>query len=232
MSTTLVYARYVPTTYWLNPVIKAVSENAALAVPWASWREHRLADLGFAIETRRGNLAELVRMFDRSVNTLGKQLEAAQPEARIGEAYPFDDQEALRLALVSGGCFVAESRSCFENLADFNNEFCQHFFGDSGMNKASSYAAISSLVGNSPWIGDLQKLRHDIMHYRAPWFAFNVVSVNPLSIEPVLLLEWRPELHVAGDYITIDTMRAIRSGLGTAVDALGTSLEQRARSAT
>jgi hypothetical protein len=225
---TLVHAKFVPKTYWLFPVINAVSSNAALATAWAGWRSHRLADLGFAIETRLGNLIEIVRLFDRSVGKLAKQLQD-EPNvgAWAGQAYGFDDQETLHLALVSGSAFVAESRSCFENLAEFNNEFCQYFLRDPAMDKATSYAAISTLAGNPPWVRALRGLRHDIMHHRAPWFALDVV--DPLKLEPVLLLEWRQELHAAGDCITLATMKAIHSGLPTAVRALASSLELRVK---
>ena len=66
-------------TYWVHPLLREFQMKPSLGSAHAKWadREPGLADLAFSIETRIGNLREIVRLTDENTRELGAELEEA-----------------------------------------------------------------------------------------------------------------------------------------------------------
>jgi hypothetical protein len=189
--------------------------------------------LAFSIETRLGALQEIVRHVDENLNELGREIErAANLDSYIqgGYAFSFENETALRRVLIGANSFITESRSCFENLAAFYREFLRHYFGQE-ISRPDSYAKLTQLARDPKWATDLRAFRHEVVHDRAPWLAFEVRPGTSPKYEPILVLNWRPGPLLRDDYLTFESLRRIRLGLSEAMVGLRTELIRRVISA-
>ncbi len=134
-------------------------------------------------------------------------------------AYCAHPEEALRRVLIGANCFIAESRSCFENLATFYREFLHHYFGKE-VSKPSSYEKVAQATRDPQWATDLRNFRHEVLHDRAAWLAFEILPEQLPKYGPILVLNWRPGPLAPEDYASLDSLRRIRAGLREAVVGL------------
>jgi len=140
-----------------------------------------LADLAFSIDTRIGNIREIVRLTDENLTAIGRELEDADDLPALivgGYAYPVQNEQALRRALIGFTTFIAEARALYENLARFYRMFLRHYFREQ-MSEKAAYEEIAKLRPSAQWAEDLRLLRHDILHYRSPWLRLEVNSSTP-----------------------------------------------------
>lgn len=133
----------------------------------------------------------------------------------VGRGYRFQNDTALRRVLLGATSFIAESRSCFENLANFYREFMRHYFGES-VSKTQSRERIAQSTSGATWAENLRGLRHDVLHHRAPWLAFELTG-GTSPFEPVLVLDWRLGSRGTGAAVRFEILRQIRAGLAEAV---------------
>lgn len=220
---------YEAAVHWVHPILVALQAKPSLADKYAQWGQRRLSDLAFAIETRLGYLPEIIKSVDENLERLGNQLSQAADIDRYiqeGIAYRFQDLAALRRVLIGVSCFIAESRSVFENLADFLREFLAFFFSDNLAEK-DSYEAIAQMAAGSDWAEQLRRIRHDLLHERSLWMRFDVDPRRKPRFEPEFLLNWRPGAVEQGDYVKLETLRAIRNGLAEAAELLRRRLIER-----
>lgn len=212
--------------YWVHSLLAAIQAKPALASAHSKWATSDLSDLAFTIETRLGNLPEVVRQIDENLNVLGRELEQATADIASllagGYAFRFEDEVALRRALIGFNSFVSESRSCFESLAKFYRSFMDSYFGQA-ISVPDSYAKLASLATQPTWAEDLRLVRHDILHDRSPWIAFEDTGGTP-RWEPILLLSWRPRAHGPRDRVKLNELRMMRANLQEALVGLRTEL--------
>jgi len=215
---------------WPLSLRAAINTIPILTIKDAAWREGRLSDLAFAVSTRLGYLPDIIRVIDESLYALG--LELAGKDAEInnlraeGSVYTFGDYRAVRKLLIGAGSFITESRSCFENLACFYREFLRNYFEEM-VSVASSYAIVAHMASTEQWADDLQRIRHDLLHERSMWLAFEVRSGQTPRYEPLLLLNWRPGRFQPDDCVPFQVLRDIRAGLAEAAAGLQESLVRR-----
>jgi hypothetical protein len=204
---------------WAHTIRAAIDSNRALAVRDAQWRQTKLSDLAFAISTRLGYSPDIIDMMDDNLRHLGEELrdKDAQVDAlmRGGYVFTFSDYRAVRLVLVAAAAFIAESRACFENLADFYREFVWNYFDVRVGNEAAGYTAIAGMTSRQQWATNLKTIRDEVLHDRSLWIAFEVRDARP-RYEPLLLLNWRPGQFQPDDCVTFQTLRDIRDGLAEA----------------
>jgi hypothetical protein len=88
--------------YWVHPIRAAIAKKPALASADAKWSDPntRLSDLSFWIETRLGNLPEIVRLVDESLKRIGEELDrnaiAVGELMAGGYVYQAEDESALQ----------------------------------------------------------------------------------------------------------------------------------------
>ena len=169
-------------------------------------------------------------MIDENLDQLGQELKR-EPNVTgyVGQAYQFQNDTALRRVLLGATSFIAESRSCFENLADFYREFMRHYFGES-VSEKQSLERIAQSTSGAKWAENLRGLRHDVLHDRAPWLAFELTG-GTSPFEPVLVLDWRVGSQETGDAVSFETLRQIRAGLVEAVLRMRDELVDRVNAA-
>jgi len=224
----VLYVDFEVTTGWAHPILGAILANPALAAKHTQWRDLKLPDLAFAIETRLGAIEEAVAILTESLRALSHELYGdprVEEHIQKAAAFRFKNRSALRRALLATNTFILESRSIFENLAAFYRGFVDHYFGEK-IGKPASLEAVRPLTPDTAWADDLRNLRGDISHHRAPWLEFNVLE-EPRRFEPYLRLDWRPTARAAGDMVPLTQLLAIRAGLREAADALQEHLVAR-----
>jgi hypothetical protein len=208
--------------YWAHRLLAAIQTKQSLSEAHSHWSkpESGLADLAFSIETRIGNLREIIRLTDENLHIVGEEIASAPDiDALVagGYAYRVENEVALRRALIGFNAFIAESRSIFENLACFYQAFARNYFGEN-VSDTDRYAKIASLSPTPTWADDLRLIRHDILHYRSPWLRFEVRSTSP-KYDPVLVLDWRPSSTAVRAEVA---MRALKDFRGNLLQALTT----------
>ena len=189
--------------------------------------------MAFSIETRPGALQEIVRHVDENLNELGREIERTtdlDSHIKGGYAFSFENEAALRRVLIHANSFITESRSCFENLAAFYREFLRHYFGQE-ISKPDSYKKLTQLARDPKWASDLRAFRHEVVHDRAPWLAFEVRPGMSPRCDPILVLNWRPGPLSPDDCVTFESLRRIRLGLSEAMVGLRAELIRRVISA-
>ena len=179
-------------------------------------------------------MPDIITIIDDNLSLLGKELAGKDAEVdslmRGGYVYTFRDYRPVRLVLVGAAAFIAESRACFENLADFYQAFVGNYFDERVGNKATGYAAITGMTPRQQWATDLRTVRHEVLHERSLWIAFELRDTTP-RYEPLLLLNWRPGQFQPDDCVKFQTLRDIRDGLAEAALQLRHRLIQRVEAA-
>lgn len=216
--------------HWVHRLLAEINRKPSLAAAHAQWASPQpgLADLAFSIDTRIGNLREIVRLTDENLHAIGKELEETtnlDEHIAGGYAYRVRDDAALRRALIGFNAFIAEARSLYENLARFYRVFLNHYFGEQVSEKAA-YEAIAALRSSPQWATELQLLRHDILHYRSPWLRFDVGASSP-RFDAVLMLDWRPGATGPDAEVPMSTLRDFRTHIVWAATALVDALIAR-----
>jgi hypothetical protein len=207
--------------------LKTKSSLEAAHARWAD-REPGLADLAFSIETRIGNLREIVRLTDENMGQLGAELEEADDlDALIAGGYPYriENELALRRSLIGFNAFIVEARSLFENLARFYQTFLMHYFAEA-ISETRAYEVIAALRPSAEWANQLRLLRHDIVHARSPWLRFDVTAATP-RFDPVLVLDWRREGASPNAEVHITALREFRTSIVSATSLLRDDLIAR-----
>jgi hypothetical protein len=186
--------------------------------------------LGVRRITRLGYLPDIIGLVDANLAMLDSEL--ARRHAKIEAltrkriAYTFRGYAPVKRVLICAASFIAESRACFENLADFYRNFSVTYFDDRIGSDAAAYTAVAAMTASPQWATDLKKVRDDLLHERALWIAFEVLDSSP-RYEPLLLLNWRPGHFRPNDCIKFRTLREIRDGLLEAAEAMKRRLIHR-----
>ena len=220
---------YKPTHSWAHRLLVSLNSSTALKVKHAEWSRLRVSALTFSIETRLGALREIIKQVDGYLNILDNELKRAESiDKYIAQksVYPFGNEPAVRSVLIGASCFIAESRSCFENLACFYREFLRHYFAEN-VSKAESYEKVVLLTHDSRWADDLNNLRNNIIHDQTPWLAFLVRNNPPPKYEPILVFNYTAQALTENDYVPFETLRRIYAGLQEAVQTLAQNLANR-----
>ncbi len=140
---------YTQLQYWGHSLRTALNAKASLRQRDQEWRNSALSDLAFSITTRIGAMQELVRMVDAALNALGAELDRAANLDELlagGYAYSFEDDAAVRQALILLTMFAAEGESLSENLVEFYRRFLEHYFGDKIDLKTAEASILSSAL--------------------------------------------------------------------------------------
>lgn len=226
---------YLMMVGWALPLRAAIQANPALAVIDAiAWGQGPLSDYAFAASTRLSYLPDIIRGIDENLAVLGEELVGRDSEidalVREGRGYTFKDYAAVRRLLVGVSSFITEARSCFENLARFYRRFLNEYF-DEQVSEKASYAAVGQMAPPAGWAENLQRIRHDLLHERSLWLAFEIRPSQKPRYDPLFLLNWRPGMFQPDDTVSIQTLREIRVGLDGAVRELIATLTRRVQPA-
>jgi len=148
--------------YWAHRLLAELNKKPSLAAAHRQWaeRDPGLADLAFSIDTRIGNIREIVRLTDENLTAIGRELEDADDLPALivgGYAYPVQNEQALRRALIGFTTFIAEARALYENLARFYRMFLRHYFREQ-MSEKAAYEEIAKLRPSAQWAEDLRAL--------------------------------------------------------------------------
>jgi hypothetical protein len=219
---------YIARLKWANPLYAELQKRPDLAKRLK--KSHRLLDLGFAIDTRLMFLPDLTQQANESLEQVVGDFSNASPSIAEhlakGIAITVHDRRALNRALINTTSFIAECRACFENLAEFYREFAQLFLGQS-ISKLASYKAVAEMARRRGWASKLQSVRHDLLHYRSLWLAFEIHLERQQMYEPLFMLNWRPGSYRPKDTITMRQLNEIRSRLVEAAYGLRKKLMRR-----
>lgn len=207
---------YRLSTAWALPILAAVRAHPTLATLERTWRDSKLSDLAFAIETRQGALQEIVRQLSDLLLALSLVLpegDVLERHLSKGAAYTFKkkDRAGILRLLIAIDSFISESRSLFENLAHFYRLFLKAFFGET-VSEVGAFKFLASLFRDPALAERLRVVRHDIRHQRAPWLRFRVTGDPPL-FEPELELNWRPEASDEADFVRMKQLAEISGAI-------------------
>lgn len=223
MTPSVIHASYYASIGWALPIRTAIQKKSSLVSKDAQWRDSELSDLAFAIETRSAALPGIEKQLIDDVNGLGQRIADSEDIERNIEAQTFNFGPGATVGLARTASsvthLVAEDRALFENLATFYREFQKLYF-DRTVNKPDSYDHLDGLTRKG-WAEKLRRLRHDVVHFRAPWIAFRVECRDPVELEPLFYLDWRPESVPKGrDAFSLTELRELRTRLVECRDAL------------
>jgi hypothetical protein len=204
---------YIARLGWATPLLIAVRANPRLKRTLRAWRRQRLSDLAFAIDTRLSYLPVLTQRMDETMRRVAENLsEDPQPLAELlrrGAGLRITDRKALNETLVAASAFISESRALFEHLAEFYREFLKTCFDRGPLDPKASYEALARMTRRRRWATALHEKRHDILHRRSLWLAFDIDLNRTPMFEPIFLLNWRPGSHRPKDTIRVETIRDI-----------------------
>lgn len=105
-------------------------------------------------------------------------------------------------------------------MATFYRQFLRHYFGQEVSKPSSSSEKVAQATRDPQWATDLRNFRHEVLHDRAAWLAFEILPERLPKYEPILVLNWRPGPLAPEDYVPLDSLRRIRAGLREAVVGL------------
>ncbi len=218
---------------WALPIIAAAKNNPALSEVARRWRDSELSDLAFTIETRLGAIQEVEGQLGEYLLALSYKLptgaELDKHLDRGAAVFAHTEVQIVRRFLIAADSLVSESRSCFENLAEFNRLFLGEFLNEHlSANDPVRYEKIATLFPDPTVAEELRTLRHTLRHKRSPWLEF-LVEGDPPRFEPQLQLDWRPENSNPDDRVSMQTLRDIHFGLFHARQSLQEQLTTRAQ---
>ena len=127
--------------------------------------------------------------------------------------------------LFGATAFITESRSCFENLADFYRLFLEVYCNRT-IKERDSYNVVAMSTGESAWADALRRIRGDLIHERSLFLAFDI---GEAGWPPILSMNWRPGHFGSDDCIELRTLVAIWEGLFQAALAMQAKIVQIAR---
>jgi hypothetical protein len=217
---------------WVHPLRAAIARTPALAGADERWRDSELLDLAFALETRVGNLGEIVQQANEHLRILNDEFAdvAEQLDAHVanGVAYRVRNEAFLRRTIIGLTTFVIEARACFETLAKFYRAFVENYFGES-ISLESAYEEVRNSVAAPGWSESLRLFRHDLLHERSPWIRFEARGGSP-KYEPVLILEYRIDaIPGPQDSISLTFLREVGTLLQAALHEIRDQLIQRVK---
>jgi hypothetical protein len=214
--------QYRPKAFWAAPIRQAIEGNARLAERDQAWRGSPLSDRAFAIETRLTYLPQIITFLDDNLQELGGELRrgnsagTAASHLRRGEAFTFNSDKVVQRVLFAVTALITESRSCFENLAEFYRLFLQ-LYCTRTISEKESYDVVARASGDSAWSDDLRRIRGDLIHERSVFLAFDISSDG---WPPIFSMNWRPGHFGPSDRIDLITLRDIWQGLHRSARAM------------
>ena len=133
-------------------------------------------------------------------------------------AFRFSNEKALNYVLFGTSAFITESRACFENLAAFYGLFLDTYCpSKKKLTKRQSYSVVARSTGHYAWATALQRIRHDLLHQRSLFLAFDTESDG---LPAVFSMNWRPGHFGRGDRIEMRALGEIWEGLHKAQSAM------------
>jgi hypothetical protein len=216
-------------------LLNAIAAKPKFSGQLRRWPRTRLPDLAFAIDTRVTYLPQITEAANEHLEALGHDIAADWGRFTVcvadGGAFPFTNRKALNGALMVASSFIAESRACFENLAEFYREFSAQYFA-SHVDKPASYDAIGKMARRRGWVRILGAKRHDVLHSRSLWLAFEYHEHRQQMFEPLFLLNWRPGSYRPKDTVRMKDLREIRVRLVEAAFRMRDGLIHRVKAAS
>jgi hypothetical protein len=211
---------YEGATRWAHPIRAAISGNPILVARDAAWRETKLSDLAFAVETRLSYLPQLITFIDDNIIDLHGELVAplVKMHLREGASFRFQNTKVVRRLLFGTTAFITESRSCFESLAVFYCLFHQAYL-DMVIAKPAAYEAVARSSGEDSWASHLRRIRGDLIHERSLFLAYDV-DADETAWTPMFSMNWRPGHFGPDDRITMKMLVDIWEGLHRAASGI------------
>lgn len=197
------------------------STSATLRELMREWAEGPMREKGLALATKLKMLQRVTLRVDHQIQRLKEQL---NNNARIndciqgGSAYSISDPNLPYDILVDIDSFLFESRSAYEIVGEFLNEFFRLILGYN-ITESQLVEMLDSRGIETGWIRALRDHRILFFHRTAPWIAVEVVSREPLEIELVILKKTVQELDNPEDYIKFEQLRSIYQGFIASLDA-------------
>ncbi len=170
---------YRTTAYWAHPIRGAIEGNPILAKRDEAWSKGSLSDRAFAIETRLTYLPRIIMFLDDNLKELNEELRRGNVAGTVsyhlrrGAAFAFSNDKTVQQVLFGATAFITESRSCFENLADFYRLFLKTYCNRT-IGEPESYDVVARSTGESAWSDALRRIRGDLIHERSLFLAFDI----------------------------------------------------------
>ena len=224
-------AEYRMAAHWAHPIRSAIENNPRLAKQDEAWSKGSLSDRAFAIETRLTYSPRIIMFLDDNLKELNEELGRGTIAGTVsyhlsrGAAFAFSNDKAVQQVLFGATAFITESRSCFENLADFYRLFLEVYCNRT-IKERDSYNVVAMSTGESAWADALRRIRGDLIHERSLFLAFDI---REAGWPPIFSMNWRPGHFGPDDRIELRTLVAIWEGLSQAAVAMQAKIVQIAR---
>ena len=216
---------------WLLPIITAVrgARSPELRTRANGWPDGDLPELGLAVSTKLAILPHVSREFQSLLAQLGKEVADIENldeyiEEQAGFV-PKDGQLPYRL-LASIDAFIYEFRSTYEIVGKFLVAFSAKILG-SQLTEQQVRSLLRDSGISDAWVADLADQRKLFFHETAPWIAVKILSRRPLACELLILRRNVRDLDGSPDVIQFDRVKAVQTGLVTAMGRLQTWLIDR-----
>jgi hypothetical protein len=169
-------------------------------------------------------LDQVVSRIDRQLRRMGEQIKDKRHldwclSTGNNTAYQIRDKAVFFKTLVDLDSFLFESRSIYEIVGKFLQEFFKQILRRNlSENKLKS--ALTRARIDVQWIDELRENRILFFHETAPWVAAHVVSRTPLKLELVVLKKNFRQFTNPKDYVHFEQLRNIYRGFRSAMPAM------------
>jgi hypothetical protein len=234
VSSSYLHIAYLPQSAgWLLPVITAVKSaaSAGLRDRASAWGQSPLCELGFAVSTKLAILPEVIRLVDKLLQDLGRevaQLSNLDEHVEKQAGFVPNDKDLPYKILAAVDLFVYESRSTYEIVGKFVRSFSKEIL-ETHLDEEQVKAVLRTSGIEDSWIADLADQRKLFFHDTAPWIALKIFSRTPLKTDLLILKRDVCDLGESPDVISFNRLKAIHDGLLLAMGALQAWLIKRVR---
>ncbi len=209
---------------WLLQIMRRLNESssALLRSRMQDWPDGPLLERGLALATKLMMLARIARRINLHIQRVRDELtdeQSVNEHIRRGFAFRLTEQTLPYDILIDIESFIFESRSAYEIIGRFLDNFFSHIL-DQSITQDELIEMLDGRDIDTQWITELSNDRNLFIHETAPWLAVKIASREPLEIELVILKENIQDFANPEDYIEFDQLRNIYQGFESSLRAI------------
>ena len=221
----VLHVNYQPGGGWVLRILTRLhqSPSTILRDRVNDWGDGPLSQMGLAVATKFATLNRagfrLTERFRQIMAELSDRRSEVEDCLHENAVFTFHEHVLPFELLLDIDSFIFEARSTYEIVGGFLREFFKRIL-DREITQQELATVLESEGLDTLWIEELRASRILFFHQTGAWFAVRVKSLEPLSIEPVILKRHVENLDDPQDYISHEELVAMSRGFESGLESL------------